>query len=171
MREILSQIFQSNMADIGIKVNLDLMPMSVYFADDGPLFQRKFDLAEYAWIAGPDPGGDWLWVGVDILDDAGEVLLQEQIPSEEDGWIGQNFDGWVHEEASYLIFDATNTLRQSDRIPLYHAQQEIFMEEVPTLPLFQHVTVTAFAPDLKGWALGPSTVETWNIHEWYIESD
>jgi peptide/nickel transport system substrate-binding protein len=171
MRENLAQIFQSNMADIGVKVNLDLMPASVYFADDGPLFQRRFDICEFAWVSEPDPGGDWLWVGVDILDDAGEVLLQEQIPSEEDGWIGQNLDGWVNEEASYLIFDATNTLIQSERIPLYHAQQEIFMEEVPTLPLFQRVGVNAFAPDLRGWALGPYNYVTWNIHEWYLESD
>ena len=36
MREQLSTLFQSNMADIGIKVNLDLLPASVWFGDDGP---------------------------------------------------------------------------------------------------------------------------------------
>jgi peptide/nickel transport system substrate-binding protein len=171
LRGTLSQIFQSNMADIGIKVSLDLMPASVLFGDDGPLSQRRFDIAEFAWVSGPDPGGDWLWLGVDILDEEGNVLLAEQIPSEEDGWIGQNYDGWVHEEASYLIFDATNTIKQSDRIPLYHRQQEIFMEEVPTLPLFEWVGAAAFAPDLKGWDLGPANDLTWNIHEWYLEID
>jgi hypothetical protein len=43
--------------------------------------------------------------------------------------------------------------------------------EVPTLPLFQRVEVTGFAPDLKGWALGPSNSPTWNIHEWYFEGE
>jgi peptide/nickel transport system substrate-binding protein len=169
MREALSQIFQSNMADIGIKVNLDLLPASVYFADDGPLSQRRFDICEYAWVSDPDPGGDTLWIGVDILDADGNVVISEQIPTEEDDWNGQNYDGWVHEEASQLIFNATNTIRQSDRIPFYHAQQVIFMEEVPTLPLFQRVEVTGFAPDLKGWEVGPSNYVTWNVHEWYIE--
>jgi peptide/nickel transport system substrate-binding protein len=169
MREALSQIFQANMADIGIKVNLDLLPASVYFADDGPLSQRRFDICEYAWVSDPDPGGDTLWIGVDILDDAGNVLITEQIPDEADDWNGQNHDGWVNEEASQLIFKATNTLRQSERIPYYHQQQEIFMEEVPTLPLFQRLQVTGFAPDLKGWAAGPSNYITWNIHEWYFE--
>jgi peptide/nickel transport system substrate-binding protein len=169
MREALSQIFQANMADIGITVNLDLLPGSVYFADDGPLSQRRFDICEYAWVSDPDPGGDTLWIGVDILDDAGNVLITEQIPDEADDWNGQNMDGWVNEEASQLIFKATNTLRQSERIPYYHQQQEIFMEEVPTLPLFQRLQVTGFAPDLKGWAAGPSNYITWNIHEWYFE--
>jgi peptide/nickel transport system substrate-binding protein len=169
MREALSQIFQANMADIGIDVSLDLLPASVYFADDGPLSQRRFDICEYAWVSDPDPGGDTFWIGVDILDADGNVIITEQIPREEDDWNGQNYDGWVHEEASQLIFDATNTIRQSDRIPLYHAQQEIFMEEVPTMPLFQRVEVTGFAPDLKGWELGPSNYVTWNMHEWYIE--
>ncbi len=169
MREALSQIFQSNMADIGIKVSLDLLPAGVYFADDGPLFQCRFDIAEYAWVSDPNPGGDTLYIGVDILNDDGEVVMREQIPREEDGWEGQNHDGWVNEEASYLMFNANNTLRQSERIPFYHAQQVIFMEEVPTIPLFQRVEVTGFAPDLVGWEKGPSNYVTWNLHEWQVE--
>jgi len=168
MREALSQIFQANMADIGIKVSLDLLPASVFFADDGPMSQRRFDICEYAWVSDPDPGGDTLWIGVDLLDADGNVIITEQIPDEADDWNGQNYDGWVHEEASKIICDATNTLRQSERIPFYHAQQLIFMEELPTLPLFQRVEVTGFAPDLKGWAMGPSNYVTWNIHEWYF---
>jgi peptide/nickel transport system substrate-binding protein len=171
LRENLAQIFQSNMADIGIQVDLDLMPTVVYFADDGPLSQRRFDIAEFAWVSDANPGGDTLWVGVDILNDAGEVVLREQIPSEEDGWDGQNYAGWVNEEASYLIFDAVNTLQRSESTRLYQRQQDIFMEELPTLPLFLRANVVGFASDLKGWELGPSTSWTWNIHEWYFESD
>jgi peptide/nickel transport system substrate-binding protein len=169
MREALSQIFQANMADIGINVSLDLLPGSVYFADDGPLSQRRFDIAEYAWVSDPNPGGDTLWIGMDILDDEGNVMITEQIPDEADDWNGQNYDGWVHEEASQLIFDANNRIRQSDRIPFYLDQQVIFMEEVPTIPLFQRVETTGFAPDLRGWELGPSNYVTWNVHEWYFE--
>jgi ABC-type transport system substrate-binding protein len=106
---------------------------------------------------------------VDILDADGNVVIREQIPDEADGWEGQNHDGWVNEEASQLIFNANNTLRQSDRIPFYFDQQVIFMEEVPTMPLFQRVEVTGFAPDLVGIQKGPSNYVTWNIHEWSIE--
>lgn len=168
MREALSQIFQANMADIGIKVSLDLLPASVFFADDGPLSQRRFDIAEYAWVSDPNPGGDTLWVGVDIFNEAGEKIYPEQIPSEADDWDGQNYDGWAHEEASQLIFDANNKIRQSERIPLYAEQQIIFMEELPTLPLFQRVEVTGYGPDLQGVQKGPSNYVTWNIHEWYF---
>jgi peptide/nickel transport system substrate-binding protein len=169
MREALSQIFQANMADIGVKVNLDLLPASVYFADDGPLSQRRFDICEYAWVSDPDPGGDTLWVGIDLFNEAGEKVYPEQIPSEEDDWDGQNYDGWANEEASWLSYEAKNRLKQSERIPLYADQQIIFMEELPTLPLFQRVEVTGFAPDLRGIQKGPSNYVTWNIHEWYIE--
>jgi hypothetical protein len=64
-----------------------------------------------------------------------------------------------------------DTLRQSERIPFYAEQQVIFMEELPTLPLFQRVEVTGFAPNLTGWEKGPSNYVTWNIHEWYIEGE
>jgi ABC-type transport system substrate-binding protein len=171
LRETVAQIFQSNMADVGIKVNLDLMPIMVYFDDEGPLMQRRFDIAEYAWLSDPDPGGDTLWVGVDILNEHGEVVLPAQIPTEENDWGGQNFDGWVNEEASYLTYEATNTLDWNERIHLYQQQQEIFMEEVPTLPLFIRANVVGFAPGLKGWEIGPSNELTWNIHEWYFEDE
>jgi ABC-type transport system substrate-binding protein len=57
VRAQLATIFQSNMKDIGIDVALNQVPSaSALFADGGPLFTRKYDLAEFAWVAGPDPG-------------------------------------------------------------------------------------------------------------------
>ncbi len=66
MREQLSTLFQSNMADIGIKVNLDLIPASVWFGDDGPLNQRTFQIGEFAWVSDPDPAAFFLYGGTNI---------------------------------------------------------------------------------------------------------
>jgi peptide/nickel transport system substrate-binding protein len=66
MRQQLMSIFQSNMADIGITINLDPLPASVWFADDGPLFHRTYQIGEFAWVAGPDPSQLALYSGVNI---------------------------------------------------------------------------------------------------------
>jgi len=67
MRGQLSTIFQSNMKDIGIDVALNQVPSAgALFADGGPLFTRKYDLAEFAWVAGPDPSQIALYGGENV---------------------------------------------------------------------------------------------------------
>lgn len=66
MREQLSTLFQAHMADIGLQINLDLLPASVWFADDGPLFTRTYQIGEFAWVAGPDPSGVFTYLGQNV---------------------------------------------------------------------------------------------------------
>jgi ABC-type transport system substrate-binding protein len=80
MREQLSTIFQANMADIGIKVNLDLIPASVWFADDGPLFTRTYQVGEFAWVSTADPSSVSIYGGINIYRTAdGEFLTADNI--------------------------------------------------------------------------------------------
>jgi peptide/nickel transport system substrate-binding protein len=80
MREQLSTILQSNMADIGMKVNLDLIPASVWFADDGPLFARTYQLGEFAWVSTADPSSISIYGGENIYRTAdGEFLTADNI--------------------------------------------------------------------------------------------
>jgi ABC-type transport system substrate-binding protein len=67
MREQLSTVFQANMADIGIKMNLDLVPAAVWFGDDGPLNQRTFQIGEFAWVSDPDPTAWFTYSGMNII--------------------------------------------------------------------------------------------------------
>jgi len=74
MRQQLMTIFQANMSDIGIKINLDPLPGSVWFADDGPLSERRFQIGEYAWVAGPDPDQLSLYGGMNLYKFDPDVL-------------------------------------------------------------------------------------------------
>jgi ABC-type transport system substrate-binding protein len=66
MRQQLSTIFQSNMADIGLQINLDLLPAAVWFADDGPLTTRSYQIGEFAWVTSPDPDNKTLYMGLNM---------------------------------------------------------------------------------------------------------
>ncbi len=79
MRQDTTLLFQQNMLDIGVEVDLDFLDASVYFEDgpDGPLFGRRYDLGEFAWLTGVQPP-----VG---------LYYCTEIPAEEDSW------GWQDE--------------------------------------------------------------------------
>ncbi|KAA3659416.1 MAG: peptide ABC transporter substrate-binding protein, partial [Chloroflexi bacterium] len=93
MRQQLTQIFKENMLECGINIELYYLPPSEWFADgpDGPLFGRRFDLGEFAWLTGVEPScnlyGSWNIPG------PGEDA--ELYPS---GWGGQNETGWRNAE-------------------------------------------------------------------------
>ncbi len=57
MRQETTLLFQQNMKDIGVKVNLEYLAANVFFGDgpDGPLFGRRFDLGQFAWLTGVQP--------------------------------------------------------------------------------------------------------------------
>lgn len=72
-RDQLAAMFQDNMQDIGIDVALNQFPSaSAMFADSAPLYTRNYDLAEFAWVANPDPDQSALYIGENIYtwDDA-----------------------------------------------------------------------------------------------------
>lgn len=149
------QIFQQNLADCGIKVNLENLPASEYFADgpDGPLFGRHFDLGSFAWLTGVEPPCD-LYLGLDT-----------NIPSEENGWGGQNDPGFKNADFDAACLKALQSLPGSDGYIEGHKEaQRIFSEQLPVVPLFLRLKLAATRPEVKGFIMDPTAnSEFWNI--------
>ncbi|MCS6883059.1 MAG: peptide ABC transporter substrate-binding protein [Oscillochloridaceae bacterium] len=143
----------ADLAAVGIGTSLQEVPTAGLYSADGPLFRRTFEIALFAWIAGPDPRGweRWSCAGV---------------PSENNGWTGNNFSGWCFFEADRAIRIATTSLVQEERAAAYLRQQQLFTQEVPVLPLFQRVDVTLVAPSLAGVKADPTAPITWNSADW-----
>jgi ABC-type transport system substrate-binding protein len=97
------------------------------------------------------------------------LSISEQIPELKDGWEGGNGDGWCNAEATQAMFDGDNVLQPSERAPFHMAAQNLFMADLPTLPLFQRVEVTAQVNSLCGPDLGPANYVSWNIQNWYFD--
>jgi peptide/nickel transport system substrate-binding protein len=148
-----ARMFKQDMQAIGIEVELSVLPADQLFAGDGPLFQRQFDMALFAWIASSDPGGLPLW-------------SCNAVPSEQNNWSGDNFAGWCFRDANRAIRQAVTALDPEERKQAYLVQQQKWTQEVPSLPLFQRLSLALTAPSLKGPQPDPLAPITWNIASW-----
>jgi peptide/nickel transport system substrate-binding protein len=153
IRQQIASMFQKDMKAIGVDVAPLPVPSDQFFAADGPLFQRQFDLALFGWIASPDPGGLLLWSCA-------------AVPSPENNWSGDNFAGWCFRDANRAIREAVTTLAPAQRQAAYLRQQQLWSQELPSLPLFQRLSLTLVALGVRGTQPDALAPITWTITSW-----
>lgn len=153
LRLAAAQRIAADLQALGVGVSVQEMPTTALYSQEGPLFRRTFQLALFAWIAGPDPRGweRWSCAGV---------------PSATNTWTGNNFPGWCFFEADRAIRVATTSLNKEEREAAYLRQQQLFTQELPALPLFQRVDLTLVTPTLHGVQADATAPITWNIASW-----
>jgi peptide/nickel transport system substrate-binding protein len=153
IREEIAKRFEADMQAIGIDVEVEYLSPEELFSPSGPLFLRQFELALFAWIATPDPAGLQLWSCA-------------AVPSETNGWIGNNFAGWCMRDADYAVKLAATSLESNEQKAQYLVQQQLFTREIPSLPLFQRLGAVIHSAKVNGVAPDPIAPATWNIAEW-----
>jgi peptide/nickel transport system substrate-binding protein len=153
IRHQYTQILAEGLQGCGMGVNLNYFSATQWFADgpEGPLFGRQFDVGIFSWLTGVNPPCG--------------LYLTSQIPSPENGWVGQNETGY-----SNLNYDeACNLQLQSlpggdSYINSARQAQLIFSQDLPVIPLFLTLKYSAARPDMCGYSLDPtSSSDFWNI--------
>ena len=167
LRQQTVQILSQSLMDCGIKANPS-------FDGDfwGDTFGREFDLAEFAWVSDFNPpcnlfsseqvpgpeDGDW----VPILEPSAGPL---SFPF---GWEGQNNPGYYNPAYDQACWIARASIPGQDAYVVNHREaQRIFAEDLPVLPLYNRVKISATRLDVAGVVLDPTeTAETWNIESY-----
>ncbi|MDD2921407.1 MAG: ABC transporter substrate-binding protein [Anaerolineales bacterium] len=117
----------------------------------GLLFGRKFDLAEYS-------------MGVNDIQPPCEWFTSQEVPADENSWIGTNLSGYKNEEYDAVCRTAKSALPdEKNYAESYRQTQVIFADELPSIPLFYRLRVAAARPDLCGFDLDPTANPLWNI--------
>jgi peptide/nickel transport system substrate-binding protein len=151
-----TQVMAESAAQCGIKMNLNYFPASEWFADgpEGKLFGRRTDLGQFAWLTGVAPPCD-LYLG------------GAQIPSDENGWSGQNQTGWDDAEYNQVCNAALGTLPGQEGYEEFNAEaQSIFADNLPVVPLYLRLKLAATRPDMCNFIMDPTAnSEMWNIEE------
>jgi peptide/nickel transport system substrate-binding protein len=156
VRQLMGTLFQQDMAAIGISVTLEFPPNLFADGPDGPVFGRKFDVCEFAWMSGVVPPCD--------------LYLAWQIPDEANGWTGQNDPGFVDPDYDSACVAAQDALRHDVRAGYFHSAQRIFSEWLPVLPLFSRFKVVLGNSSLLGIEMDPTADDLWNVEEWELSS-
>ncbi len=163
MRQQMTQIFKANMLECGIDVTLYYVPSSEWFADgpDGPLFGRRYDLGEFAWVSAVQPSCN--------------LYLTSQIsgPEEEGfgGWGASNNTGWSNEAFDLACNTALSSLPGTPEYEESHKEaQRIFSQEVPVIPAFLRLIVAAARPNVVGFGVDPTGgTEMQNIYQFDMQ--
>lgn len=152
-RELVQVYLQEQWKQVGVDVNIKNEPARVYFSETTK--KRKYDgMAMYAWVSSPESSPK-------------SNLASKNIPTEKNGWSGQNYPGWVNKsvdaacDALDLEFSAAKRKELALRIIKAYA------EEVPVIPLFYRSDVSVVPPTLKNYVpTGHQFAETNEIEKW-----
>ena len=157
-RASVAQLVQEDLKAVGIDMELNFVPgTAVLFknGEEGILSGRRYDVAMYAWVSGPEPST--------------ALYLCDQIPTKDNGYAGQNNPGWCNPEYDKAALAFQSTVDRAERIPLAIEAQKIFNAELPTFPLYQRVNLGAYSTKMTGLELNAtSQVDFWNIEMWDI---
>ena len=160
MRMKVSPLLKDQLAKVGVDMVIEHMPGQVWFAEEGPLTQGTYELGQYAWVNGYDPGMDNKF-----------AYHSTNIPTKENNWQGGNYPRFSDPENDKLLDDGLATLDKAERTKIYQDWQVLFSDALPTLPLFARPNTTAASKRLKNILPGMSSIgETWNIEAWELTS-
>jgi peptide/nickel transport system substrate-binding protein len=141
-------------ADAGIDIKLRSRTPDQLFGND--LGQGDFTTALLAFGGGVDPSPTAL-------------LASDQIPSEENGFSGQNVYRWSDPEVDRLLRSSDREVDEDARVEQLGRIQEILADDVPLIPLYAQPNTVAHIDALQGVRENPTQAEVfWNSGEWSL---
>jgi peptide/nickel transport system substrate-binding protein len=159
----------SQLQPLGIKITVKGVPAATVFAGwteiaaDTPCntTHGNFDVAEFAWVGTPDPGSNYF-------------LYHSKYDPDEGDHAGQNYIR-VHNKDVDASMDTIKTSVDLEKIKEAMATfQKIYVDPAnafPEIPLYNWTTVMLKSPKLHNIANnGSSSVQTWNIEDWWRDA-
>jgi peptide/nickel transport system substrate-binding protein len=147
-------IFTQQLGAIGIKLNVGFEPANPNFFSQR-LPNHDFDLAEFAWLGGPDPSGF-------------DAIYQCQNNALNLG--GSNYKLYCNKTVDALIKAGDSELNPTKRTADFQKAAAIIADDVPIVPLYAPPSILVYKSAIKGMEnsnnptlLGP----TWNIEQWH----
>jgi len=156
VRELVAQVIQSQLRQVGIELRIKTDPPRIFSES---LNRRQFTgLAMFAWVQSPG--------GVPLT-----ILKSTEIPSAANGWSGQNYSGYRNADMDKALDNAERELDTQKRRAFFADIQRLYAEDLPVLPLFFRVDPFVIPKQLKGVVptghLNSSTlwIEQWRWEE------
>ncbi|HEX8967736.1 MAG TPA: peptide ABC transporter substrate-binding protein, partial [Chloroflexota bacterium] len=152
---------KNQMAQVGIELDIEVLPSSTLFDTSGSepqsLAARQFDIVEFAWVSSYDAGSD-----------AAYTLLSTNAPSRANGFQGGNYGDYKNPRNDQLLRQVQSSLDPSFRRIALKEAQAIWQSDLPVLPLVLRPITTA-THGLANFRPTPALAgETWNVEQWSL---
>ncbi|WP_289297081.1 peptide ABC transporter substrate-binding protein [uncultured Reyranella sp.] len=156
VRELVAQVIQSQLRQVGIEVRLKAETPRIFFEAMG---RRTYSgLGMYAWVQRPE--------GVPR-----SSLHSKEVPSADNGWSGQNYPGYANPEMDKALDAAERELDVVKRRALFAEIQKLAADDLPSLPLFFRVDPFVIPKPLKGVTpTGTLNSSTLWVEQWRWEN-
>jgi peptide/nickel transport system substrate-binding protein len=156
-RQQMATIWQKNLADVGIKVDLDFKPGPVFFADTWCGAKRGYpDMVQFA-CGSFDPR----YPPTDIF--RGDAIAWPENPQGANycGYSNPEYDKWAQ-----VVQDAFDISRAKEA---NLKCQQILLHDMPAVPLLFRSEVALYKANLHGISDPNWNSITWNVPFWYWE--
>lgn len=154
-REAVQVYLQSQWKSVGIEIIPKNEPGRVFFGETTK--KRKFDMAMYAWVSAPESTPR-------------STLHSTSIPTEKNGWSGQNYPAWKNTKMDKLIDDMDLEFNSKKRLELAWEMQKLYTEDMPAIPLYYRADNAVIPKNLKNYNLtGHQFSETNDVEKWTLE--
>jgi peptide/nickel transport system substrate-binding protein len=148
-RELMFEIIQANLNEIGIELEADFSEPADALGTKLP--EGDFDIINFGWVGSPDPFG-----GDTIFQCEGDL----------------NYNNYCNEEASDLIESNVNFLDEDERWGVYNEADALIAEDVPLIPIYQQPETLAYENNIGGMRINATQwTPTWNAQEWYLTEE
>lgn len=154
-REVVQVYLQNQWKQAGIEILVKNEPARVFFGDT--MTKRKFEgLALFAWVSSPESSPR-------------STLASSAIPTNKNGWSGQNFTGWKNANVDKNLDALDLEFNSGKRTQLVHDILKEYTAEIPVLPLYYRSEISVTPKNLKNYKMaGHQFYETNNIEDWNL---
>ena len=155
-RETVQQVLQSQWRQVGVDIRIRNEPARVFFGET--VTKRKFPgMAMFAWVSSPE-------------NEPRSTLHSQEIPTPENNYAGQNYTGYNNKQMDELLEAIEIELDRDKRKELWRQLQELYLTDLPVLPLYFRADVFVLPKWLKGVTpTGHQNVSTLWIEYWRAE--
>jgi peptide/nickel transport system substrate-binding protein len=154
LRETLQELAQQQLKQVGLDVQIKNTSSTTFFGQW--TVEGNFQMAEWAWLATPDPTQTVLF--------SADEIPTDQNPA------GQNYYRYENQEVTRWLEESDRVLDEQQRAELLRQVQEQMAQDLPILPMYQRPEYYAYADNLTGPEVNPTLAgPLWNMGAWKWE--
>jgi peptide/nickel transport system substrate-binding protein len=153
IRELVQVYIQNQYKQLGVEIITKNEPARVFFGET--MRKRKFGaMAMFAWISNPENSPK-------------STFHTVSVPTEKNGWSGQNFMNWSNKKSDKLMDDLELEFNPKKRTEMARQILRFYTDEVPALPLYYRSDIAVIPKNLKNYkATGHQFAETNEVEKW-----